>query len=217
MIPLHESFASSASSRRGRGCALAEIACTSFFPAKPLGCYGDGGALFTDDDELAQLFKSIRVHGQGADKYDNVRLGITGRLDAVQAAVLNVKMNIFEDEVAERQRVAATYIHHLEKSGLDLALPRVPERSVSAWAQFSVVAISDGERARLQARLADARIPTMIYYPKPLHLQKAYDNLGYRAGDFPVSEDIGSRIFSLPMHPYLTEQQIEGIVEAMKG
>ena len=210
-----QSFGASLNNRRAG--ALAEIACTSFFPAKPLGCYGDGGALFTDDDELAQLFKSIRVHGQGADKYDNVRLGITGRLDAVQAAVLNVKMNIFEDEVAERQRVAATYIHHLEKSGLDLALPRVPERSVSAWAQFSVVAISDGERARLQARLADARIPTMIYYPKPLHLQKAYDNLGYRAGDFPVSEDIGSRIFSLPMHPYLTEQQIEGIVEAMKG
>jgi UDP-2-acetamido-2-deoxy-ribo-hexuluronate aminotransferase len=210
-----QSFGGALNNRRAG--SLAEIACTSFFPAKPLGCYGDGGAMFTDDDELAQLFRSIRVHGQGADKYDNVRLGITGRLDAVQAAVLNVKMDIFEDEIAERQRVASTYIHYLAKSGLDLALPLVPERSLSAWAQFSVVARNGAERERLQARLAEAKIPTMVYYPKPLHLQQAYANLGYRRGDFPVSEDIASRIFSLPMHPYLTGQQVEAIVAAMKG
>jgi len=210
-----QSFGGSAHNRRAG--ALAEIACTSFFPAKPLGCYGDGGALFTDDAELAELFRSIRVHGQGADKYENVRMGITGRLDAIQAAILNVKLDVFEDEIAERQRVAETYSRLLAESGLDLVAPTIPDQHVSAWAQYSVLAKDADSRALYQRRLADKGVPTAIYYPKPLHLQKAFAPLGYEAGDFPTSEDLGTRIFSLPMHPYLQEADIDLIVGAMKG
>jgi dTDP-4-amino-4,6-dideoxygalactose transaminase len=210
-----QSFGASAHNRRAG--ALAEIGCTSFFPAKPLGCYGDGGALFTDDAELAALFRSIRVHGQGSDKYENVRLGITGRLDSVQAAILNVKLDIFEDELAERNRVADTYRRLIAESGVDLVTPTLPPEHSSAWAQYSVVARDGDARSRLQARLAEAGVPTAIYYPKPLHLQKAFDGLRYEQGDFPVSEDLGARIFSLPMHPYLKDDEIVAIVEAMKS
>jgi UDP-2-acetamido-2-deoxy-ribo-hexuluronate aminotransferase len=210
-----QSFGASAHNRRAG--ALAEIGCTSFFPAKPLGCYGDGGALFTDDAELADLLRSIRVHGQGSDKYENVRLGITGRLDSVQAAILNVKLDIFEDELAARDRVADTYGRLIAESGVDLVTPTLPPNHSSAWAQYSVVARDGEARSRLQARLAEAGIPTAIYYPKPLHLQKAFEGLRYAEGDFPVSEDLGSRIFSLPMHPYLKDEEIVGIVEAMKS
>ena len=210
-----QSFGAMAGNRRA--CSLADIGCTSFFPAKPLGCYGDGGALFTDDAEVAEVLRSIRVHGQGSDKYDNVRLGIAGRLDTIQAAVLLVKLKIFESELTERQRVADTYCSLIGEAGLPLQVPVVPEGYVSAWAQYSVLAASEGERADFMSRLSAEGMPAAIYYPTPLHLQRAFGYLGHRAGDFPVSEEAASRIFSLPMHPYLDEGTIGRIVGALKG
>ena len=198
-----------------RAGTLAEIGCTSFFPAKPLGCYGDGGALFTSDDSLASLFRSIRVHGQGIDRYENVRLGLTGRLDAMQAAVLIPKLSVFPDELNARQRVASAYEKMISSSGLELITPKVPEGYFSAWAQYSVLAPDQIARRRILDQLKVAGVPTMIYYSKPLHLQKALSNLGYKKGDFPVSEEVSQRIFSLPMHPYLDEKTIYSIVDAM--
>ncbi|MDL2351266.1 MAG: DegT/DnrJ/EryC1/StrS family aminotransferase [Pseudomonadota bacterium] len=208
-----QSFGASAQNKRAG--ALAEIGCTSFFPAKPLGCFGDGGAIFCDDSELDAVLRSIRVHGQGSDKYENVRMGITGRLDAMQAAVLEVKLDIFEDELAARQRVAARYAAQIADAALPLVIPQVPEGMTSAWAQYTVQAIDAAARAALQAKLAEAGVPTMIYYPKGLHEQLAFANLGYSHGDFPVSEDAADRVFSLPMHPYLEDTTIDRIVAAM--
>lgn len=201
-----------ARSGNSRAGSLAEIGCTSFFPAKPLGCYGDGGAIFVDDDEIDSVLRSIRVHGQGSEKYDNVRLGLTGRLDTVQAAVLLVKLKRFEQEIEERQRVAAAYGSAIREAGLPLETPQVPDGMLSAWAQYSVLARSAPERSAMMEALKAAGVPTMIYYPKPLHLQQAFAGLGHGQGDFPVSEDLASRIFSLPMHPYLDEATITKIV-----
>lgn len=195
--------------------SLAETACTSFFPAKPLGCYGDGGAMFTDDDELATLFRSLRAHGMGAERYENVRIGITGRLDTIQAAILMPKLKIIDLEISERQRVAASYTREIRKHGIPLETPGVPDGYYSAWAQYSVLAKDGAHRQLLIDKLKSAEIPTAIYYPKPLHLQKAFARLDYRIGDFPVSEGMSGRIFSLPMHPYLNEATIETIVKAM--
>ena len=204
-----------ASARNARAGALAEIGCTSFFPAKPLGCYGDGGAIFCDDAELDAVLRSIRVHGQGSDKYDNVRIGITGRLDAIQAAVLNTKLDIFEDEITARQRVAARYTQRIAEAGLALIVPTVPDGMVSAWAQYTVVAENSAARTLFTQKLNARGVPTMIYYPKALHEQKAFEPLGYMRGDFPVSEAMADRVFSLPMHPYLEDAQIDAIVEAL--
>lgn len=195
--------------------SLAGIACTSFFPAKPLGCYGDGGALFTNDDELAGLFRSIRAHGMGADRYENVRIGITGRLDTIQAAILMPKLKIIDHEISERQRVAAGYAREIEKYDIPVVFPSVPAGYYSAWAQYSILAKDASHRQLLLDKLKAASVPTAIYYPKPLHLQKAFARLDYRTGDFPVSEDASNRIFSIPMHPYLDEATIETIVKAM--
>jgi len=194
---------------------LAEMGCTSFFPAKPLGCYGDGGALFTNNDDLASLFRSIRIHGRGVDKYENVRLGITGRLDALQAAVLIPKLSIFPDELKSRQRVALTYERLISTSNLEIITPKVPDGYFSAWAQYSILASDQTERRRFLDKLKAAGVPTMIYYMRPLHLQKALSYLGYKVGDFPVSEEASERIFSLPMHPYLDDSVIAGIVDSM--
>ncbi|MEQ1537463.1 MAG: DegT/DnrJ/EryC1/StrS family aminotransferase [Sphingorhabdus sp.] len=206
-----------ASANNARSGSLAEIACTSFFPAKPLGCYGDGGAIFVNDDELNTVLRSIRVHGQGDDKYENVRMGITGRLDAVQAAVLHTKLDIFDDEMRERQRVANCYLAELANQGIDVVAPVIPEYHVSAWAQYTVTARDASARTEFQQRLNAKGIPTMIYYPKALHQQIAFANLGYQTDDFAVSEDLTSRVFSLPMHPYLADAQITDIVATMKG
>jgi UDP-2-acetamido-2-deoxy-ribo-hexuluronate aminotransferase len=206
-----------ASANNARSCSLAEIACTSFFPAKPLGCYGDGGAIFVNDDELNTVLRSIRVHGQGDDKYENVRMGITGRLDAVQAAVLHTKLDIFDDEMRERQRVAKCYATELASQGIEVIPPVIPEHHVSAWAQYTITTRDAAARTKFQQRLNAQGIPTMIYYPKALHQQIAFANLGYQTGDFAVSEDLTSRVFSLPMHPYLADAQITDIVAAMKG
>jgi UDP-2-acetamido-2-deoxy-ribo-hexuluronate aminotransferase len=200
--------------REKKACSLAPLTCTSFFPAKPLGCYGDGGMCFTENGELAEIMGSLRIHGKGGHKYDNVRIGINGRMDTLQAAVLLAKFEIFAEELMLRQQVADRYNRLL--AGVEaIALPHVPDGCRSAWAQYSILAESEHHRSRLQAQLREHGIPTAIYYPKPLHLQTAFSSLGYREGDFPVSEDCSKRIFSLPMHPYLTEADQERIAAAL--
>jgi UDP-2-acetamido-2-deoxy-ribo-hexuluronate aminotransferase len=194
---------------------LAAVGCTSFFPAKPLGCYGDGGMCFTNDSQLAAVMDSLRVHGKGSDKYDNVRVGINGRMDTLQAAIVLSKFSIFPEEVELRQEVAARYERLLD--GLNgVTMPRVPAGFKSVWAQYSVMAASSEHRQRLQGGLKQAGIPTAVYYPKPLHLQTAFSRLGYKEGDFPHSEDVSLRIFSLPMHPYLKPEEQETIAEVFK-
>lgn len=187
--------------------SLAPVSATSFFPAKPLGCYGDGGAIFTDDRNLAEILRSIRVHGQGLDKYQNVRLGLNGRLDTLQAAILLAKLAIFDREVDQRQAVAQRYSEALAQV---VEVPYVAPDRTSVWAQYSV--LSD-HRAALQERLRQAGIPTAIYYPIPLHLQGAFQHLGYQPGDFPVAEGLAQRIFSLPMSPYLAPEDQERIIQ----
>lgn len=196
-----------------RAGSFGDAAGTSFFPAKPLGCYGDGGAIFTNDDELAAKLKSIRVHGQGTDKYENVRVGLNGRLDTLQAAVLLPKLKAFHEELIARNRAAARYTEGLKDI---VKTPVVPDGLISCWAQYSVLAKDAVERRYFMEKLKAAEIPTAIYYPKPLHLQTAYAALEYKEGDFPVAEDASSRIFSLPMHPYLTEETIDRIVSVIK-
>ncbi|MEF2230164.1 MAG: DegT/DnrJ/EryC1/StrS family aminotransferase [Pseudodesulfovibrio sp.] len=197
-------------------CSLGDIACTSFFPAKPLGCYGDAGMAFTHNDEVKKLLLSIRVHGMGDDKYENVRLGINGRLDSIQAAVLLAKFEIFPDETEKRQQVADRY-GKLLADVEGVTPPVVAEGNTSVWAQYSILARDAAHRTELMDRLKAASIPTAIYYPKPLHLQKAFADLEYARGSFPVCESVGERIFSLPMHPYLAEADQETIVKALKG
>ncbi len=187
---------------------LAPVTAVSFFPAKPLGCYGDGGAIFTGDAERAAVFRSIRMHGAGDDRYDIVRLGTNGRLDTMQAAVLLAKLDIFADELHARERAAAAYDRLLPVTVI--RPPRNP-RASSAWAQYCVRA---PRRDEIRARLAKDGIPTAIYYPKPLHFQPAYERFGRGPGSLPVSERICSEIFALPMHPYLESAAIERIAAA---
>jgi UDP-2-acetamido-2-deoxy-ribo-hexuluronate aminotransferase len=197
-----------------QACSFGNIACTSFFPAKPLGCYGDGGMCFTNDDTAAQIMDSIRVHGKGNDKYDNVRVGINGRLDSIQAAILIAKFDIFPEEIELRQKVAAGYTAALQES--PVTPPYLPQGYKSSWAQYSLLAKDEKHRSALQSKLKNAGIPTGIYYPKPLHLQTAFAHLGYKPGDFPVSEDCASRIFSLPMHPYLKPEDQDKIIKLLR-
>lgn len=195
-----------------KACSFGKIAATSFFPAKPLGCYGDGGMCFTDDAHLADALRSIRLHGKGSHKYDNARIGINGRLDTIQAAILNAKFDIFPEEVELRQKVAETYTNLFSPHSAILC-PYTSEGYKCVWAQYSVLAQSETTRTELQSKLNEASIPTAVYYPKPLHLQTAFKHLGYKSGDFPVSEDCSKRIFSLPMHPYLKSEEQEQISE----
>jgi len=199
-----------------KACSLADMACTSFFPAKPLGCYGEGGAVFTDNDEIAEKMLSIRIHGTGAHKYDNTRIGINGRLDVIQAAVLLAKLDIFPEEVELRQEAALRYTAGL-KSDATLTPPSVPRGMKSIWAQYSILAENRDHRTLLQNRLQEVGIPTAIYYPVPLHLQPAFAYLGYKTGDFPISEDCAGRIFSIPMHPYLNKEDQENIIKDLRG
>jgi UDP-2-acetamido-2-deoxy-ribo-hexuluronate aminotransferase len=186
------------------------IGTTSFFPAKPLGCYGDGGAVFTDDPVLAEKLRSIRVHGKGNDKYNNVRIGLNARLDTLQAAIVLEKLKIYPDEIERRQRVASAYSAGLSDVA-GLTPPVVPDGSQSVWAQFTVRAADSTARSAAQAALKEKGIPTAIYYIKPLHLLEAFRHLGYREGDFPVSETASTQVFSLPFHPYLKNEEIETI------
>ncbi len=208
LFVLEDAAQSFGASQNGRKAgALAQVAGTSFFPAKPLGCYGDGGMIFTGSEEMRDQLLSIRVHGQGADKYTNVRIGINGRMDSLQAVVLLAKMEIFPEEIDLRQAVAARYDRLLAGA---VATPKVLPGNVSAWAQYSV---RHPRRDDLIKKLRDAGIPTAVYYPIPLHLQEAFAGLGYRKGDFPIAEKIAGEIFSLPMHPYLQFEEQERIAE----
>ena len=195
-----------------KACSLADMAATSFFPAKPLGCYGDGGMVFTNDDGLAMKLDSIRVHGKGSDKYDNVRIGINGRCDTLQAAILLAKFAVFPEEITLRQEVASRYNNLLGPIG-GITCPVVRPGNLSAWAQYSVLC---GNRDAALDALKEARIPTAVYYPKPLHVQGAYAYLRYRAEDFPVSMKSAAGIFSLPMHPYLEAQDQAMIADVIQ-
>jgi len=206
-----EDAAQSLGARAGNKMAgnLTDVSTTSFFPAKPLGCYGDGGAIFTNDSSLNEKLISIRVHGKGRHKYDNVRLGINGRMDTLQAAILLQKITIFKDELKKRERVAQKYKERL--NGL-VQFQKIPDRFTSAWAQFSFVSKN---RSKIMKKLETNKIPHVIYYPKPLHLQEAFSILKYKKGDFPVAETIADTILSIPMHPYLSEDQIDFITKTM--
>ncbi len=185
--------------------ALGDISTTSFFPAKPLGCFGDGGAVFTDNEELAEKMKSIRVHGQ-SKRYHHKYIGMGGRLDTIQAAVLNVKLKYYKKDLSLRQEVASKYTKAL--SGKDLILPFVDKNATSAWAQYSVIVKN---RDNMQSSLKENGIPTAVHYPMPLHLQECFEYLGYKKGDFPISEIVSEEIMSLPMNPYLTDEEIKYI------
>ncbi len=210
LLVLEDAAQSFGAEYRGRKAgALAHAGATSFFPAKPLGGYGDGGAIFTDDDGLAEALRSIRVHGQGRHRYEHVRLGLNGRLDTLQAAVLLCKLEIFPEEVARRREVAERYSQALADAFIT---PYVAPECRPVWAQYS---LQSPRREELRARLEAAGVPTAVYYPLPLHLQPAYAFLGYQAGDFPVSEGVAQRIFSLPMHPYLSPADQERIIRLL--
>jgi UDP-2-acetamido-2-deoxy-ribo-hexuluronate aminotransferase len=193
-----------------KACSFGDIGCTSFFPAKPLGCYGDGGAVFTDDDELANIMKSIRVHGKGSDKYDNVRIGLNARMDTVQAGVLLEKLKIFDDELDAKQKVSSRYNEYLSKYA---DVPIIPKKYKSAWAQYTLK-LKGYEREKLLAHLNSKGIPTAIYYVTPMPLLKAFDYLGLEEKDYPVSVDASKKVFSLPMHAYLTDEEFEQIFDA---
>ncbi len=190
--------------------SFSNIAATSFFPAKPLGCYGDGGAVLTDNDDLAASIRSMRMHGQGRDKYDNVVIGTNSRLDTVQAAVLIEKLSILADEIEARQAVAARYADAL---GNSVTVPRTPEGSVSAWAQYT---LRVPDRAAVQAALSDAGIPSAVYYPSPLPRLTAYKDFPVAPGGIPVSDALSTDVLSLPMHPYLDEATQDRIVAALR-
>ena len=201
-------------SYKGRRLGTSGLAtATSFFPAKPLGCFGDGGAIFTDDAELAATLRSIRVHGQGSDKYDNVRLGLTGRLDTMQAAILIEKLKIFEDEIAARNLVAARYARGL---GNVVTVPHVASDCISVWAQYTIRLPRGTDRDGFAATLKAQGIPTMIYYPKSMHQQTAYRHFPVADGGLPVSERLSGDVISLPMHAYLDEPTQQRVIQAVR-
>ena len=199
---------------RGRKVGtIGRITATSFFPSKPLGCYGDGGAVLTDDPDLLAVMKSIRVHGQGSDKYDNVRVGMNARLDTIQAAVLIEKLAVFADEIEARDRVASRYSAALA----DLVpVPRVLDGVRSAWAQYTL-RIDGGRRDAVAAALKTAGIATAVYYPRPLHRQTAYRDWPVAGNGLPVSERLAEQVLSLPMHPYLDPATQDRVIEALRA
>lgn len=201
---------------RGKmACSFGDISTTSFFPAKPLGCYGDGGAVFTDNDDWAALIRSLAVHGKdGEDKYNNVRVGMNSRLDTLQAAILEVKLRAFKEyELDAVNQVAKWYDEALQNSGL--ILPKVKEGYISSWAQYTVRLSDSTDRAALQARLKEQGIPTMIYYPKPMHSQGAFVNTYSANADCSMTEQLCKTVLSLPMGPYLDSRNNKVIVEMM--
>ena len=202
-----------------RSCAVSEVGSTSFFPSKPLGAYGDGGALFTDDDDLAKVMREIRVHGQDR-RYHHPRLGLNGRLDTLQAAVLLAKLEIFPDEVEARIRIGARYSEMIGEAfakesnpARKVVTPHVAPDCTSVYAQYTVQV---PDRAKVEQGMKTRGIPTAVHYPVPLHLQPVFANLGQGVGSFPVSEAAGDRVISLPMHPYLTPAQQAQVVQALE-
>jgi dTDP-4-amino-4,6-dideoxygalactose transaminase len=199
--------------RERRVGTLAPVTTTSFFPSKPLSCYGDGGAVFTDDDDLAAVMRSLRIHGQGADKYDNLRIGINGRLDTMQAAVLIEKLEVFAEELIARERIARRYHEALR----DVAIvPQVPEGLTSVWALYTL-RLPARTRDHVMAALAAQGIPTGVYYPKPLHRQAAYRHYPVAGNGLPVTDRLADEVLSLPMHAYLDEPTQDRIIAALRA
>lgn len=197
-----------------KACSFGDFSATSFFPAKALGCYGDGGAVFTDDPEMYEMLKSLRVHGKGSFKYDNVRLGLNARLDTLQAAILLPKLHEFDKETKHRNWAAARYAELLKDK---FQVPVLKDGFFSSYGYYTLKAQSGEQRTKIMDALKAAGVPTMVYYPMPLHLQKVYAPLGYREGDLPVSEKLSKTVFSLPMHGYITEDIIDYICRTMQN
>lgn len=198
----------------GRACSFGDIGTTSFFPAKPLGCYGDGGAVFTDDDDSAALIRSFCVHGKGKMKYDNVRIGMNSRLDSIQAGILLPKFEAFREyEAADVNKVASQYTELLKDV---VETPVVPDGFVSSWAQYTIRLNSEEERDGLKDALQKREIPSMVYYPKAMHHQEAFGKESAGAGEFPVTDRLCKTVLSLPMHPYLAKSDVEKIADAVK-
>ena len=197
-----------------RSCSFGDISTTSFFPAKPLGCYGDGGACFTDNDEWAELMDSYRMHGKGSSKYENVRIGMNSRLDTIQASILKVKLKAFDEELAAVNQAAAHYNARLADI---VATPVVPAGFLSSRAQYTIRLNSKTERDALQSELRSQGIPSMIYYPIPMHRQGAYRSLDTVVSQCPVASKLCDTVLSLPIHPYITSEEIERVCDAIKG
>lgn len=197
-----------------RNCSFGDISITSFFPSKPLGCYGDGGACFTDNDEWAALMDSYRMHGKGASKYENVRIGMNSRLDTIQASILQIKLKAFAEESAAINKAAAEYTARL--TGI-VEIPVVPAGFLSSWAQYTVKLNSKTERDGLQEYLKGKGIPSMVYYPTPMHRQKAYKTTDSSEPDCPVADKLCETVLSLPIHPYISLKDIHGVCDAIKA
>ncbi|MEK9854945.1 MAG: DegT/DnrJ/EryC1/StrS aminotransferase family protein [Rhodobiaceae bacterium] len=196
---------------------LAELTCTSFFPAKPLGCYGDGGAVFTDDDEKAEIMRSCRIHGMGRTRYENIRIGMTARLDTMQAAVLDAKLDIFADELTRRQQVADRYAAML---GHLVETPRLAAAATSSWAQYTVKLPQGADRERIASVMKTHDVPTAVYYPVPMHEQPPYRHFPVAGGGLDVTSDLCARVLALPMHPYLeapVQEQVAAALTAALG
>lgn len=196
-----------------KACSFGDMSTTSFFPAKPLGCYGDGGAIFTDDDKKAELLKSLRVHGKGTMKYDNIRVGMNSRLDTMQAAILDVKLKAFKSyELKQVNDIANQYTEKLKNI---VKVPFIPEGYYSSWAQYTIQLKNEEERNRLQEVLKENNIPSMIYYPKPMHRQLAFSDYKYRDEDYKNAIQLCNTVLSLPMHPYMTNEEINKIIDVI--
>lgn len=202
-----------------KACSFGDISTTSFFPAKPLGCYGDGGAVFTNNDEWAALIRSYAVHGKaGNDKYNNVRLGMNSRLDTIQAAILQVKLKAFQEyELEDINKVAKWYQEEMKSAGLDkkVGLPFVKVGYLSSWAQYTILLPEAADRDGIQKAMKERDVPTMIYYMKPMHRQEAFARTDSAEADCPVTEQLCKRVLSLPMHPYMTEEQVKEVVNVL--
>lgn len=197
-----------------KACSFGNAATTSFFPAKPLGCYGDGGAIFTNDDQLAELIESLKVHGKGNNKYDNVRIGVNSRLDNIQAAILKVKLEAFiRHELEDVNRVYHFYNARLRDI---VEIPVIPDGYYSSFAQYTIKLKSEAERDGLKAKLSEQGIPSMVYYAKPMHRQDAFADLKYNDQNFPVTNRLCDTVLSLPMHPYLSEKDVEQVCSVIR-
>ncbi len=200
--------------RKRKACSFGDISTTSFFPSKPLGCYGDGGAVFTDNDEWAELIRSLCVHGKGKDKYDNIRIGMNSRLDTLQAAILQVKLWQFNTYELQQVNVAARWYEELSDYGV--IIPRTAEHFMSSWAQYTIVCKDKAQRERVQKALKAEGVPTMVYYVKGLHEQKAFENKCVVVEKYENTQYLTNRVLSLPIHPYLRKEQVKYVVELIQ-
>lgn len=198
-----------------RACSFGDASTTSFFPAKPLGCYGDGGAIFTNDDELAKLINSLKVHGKGDNKYDNVRVGVNSRLDTIQAAILNIKLTALIDH--ELEDVNRAYQSYNERLNEVVKTPVIPEGFYSSFAQYTIKLKDKKQRDGLQAKLQEHGIPSMIYYIKPMHKQGAFSYLEFEEDDFQITNELCETVLSLPMHPYMSKDDIDAVCNVIKS